>query len=325
MSIQDKAWYITDDRIDHSDSVENSARASISSYLLLFFPPFVWSTNFIVGKALVGQVPPWTLNTGRFVVSALILLPLLFYRGDWRTVPKTFFPTLILMSLTGVFAFNSVLYTGLRYTTAINATLVNSTTPVTTACLAWLLIGEQMTQRRILGILLSFFGVGWIVSRGSLEILSQLSFNPGDLIVFFATTLWGFYSVMAKRMMAVLSPFVLTAVTTGIGALFLLPVSVLELSTEHADLARGPVILAFLYLGIFPSFVAFLIWNRSILIFGPSRATLVYNTLPLFAVILSVIFLGEKLMAYQIIGGLVIIAGVMIGTLEGNSTSGKNL
>ncbi|MEK7210267.1 MAG: EamA family transporter, partial [Candidatus Binatota bacterium] len=67
---------------------------------------------------------------------------------------------------------------------------------------------------------------------------------------------------------------------------------------------------------IFPSFVSFLIWNRSILIFGPGRATLVYNTLPLFAVILSVIFLGEVLWPYQIAGGVVIIAGVIIGTKE---------
>jgi drug/metabolite transporter (DMT)-like permease len=304
--------------------VNSSARTPFSSYFLLFFPPFVWSTNFIVGKALVGQVPPWTLNTGRFVVSALILLPLLIYGRGWREVPKGFLPALVLMSLTGVFAFNSVLYIGLRYTTAINATLVNSTTPLTTACLAWLLIGEQMTRRRSLGILLSFLGVLWIVSQGSLEALYRLSFNPGDVIVFFATTLWGFYSVMAKRMMTVLSPFVLTAVTTAIGAVFLIPASMVELSIEYADITRAPVLLAFLYLGIFPSFVAFLIWNRSILTFGPSRAALVYNTLPLFAVVLSVIFLGEELMLYQILGGIVIIGGVMIGTLEGGPTSGKS-
>lgn len=306
-------------------TVETAARASFLSHLLLFLPPFFWSTNFIVGKALVGQVPPWTLNMGRFCVSALIIVPLLLYRGGWPKLPKKLIPPLILISLTGVSAFNSVLYTGLRYTTVINATLVNSTTPVTTAFLAWLLIGEKMTLRRILGIFFSFAGVGWIVSHGSWEILYRLSFNPGDIIVFFATVLWGFYSVMAKRMMQELSPFVLTAVTTGIGALLLLPISFIELLWNPADLTRGEVILAFLYLGIFPSLVAFLIWNRSILIFGPSRATLVYNTLPLFAVVLSVIFLGESLMGYQVVGGIVVIMGVIIGTRDPVATSGKSL
>lgn len=296
--------------------MEISARASLLSYLLLFLPPFFWSTNFIVGKALVHKVPPWTLNAGRFVVSALILIPLLYYRREWRAVPQHFITPLILMSLTGIFAFNSVLYTGLHYTTAINAALVNSTTPVTTACLAWLLIAERMTRRRIGGILLSFTGVGWIVSQGSLEILYGLRFNPGDIIVFFATALWGFYSVMAKRMMQQLSPLAVTAITTGIGATFLLPAAFLELLWNPADLSRQEVVLAFLYLGIFPSFIAFLIWNRSILIFGPGRASLVYNTLPLFAVILSVLFLGETLMPYQIVGGVVIIAGVIIGTRD---------
>ncbi|MEK7340946.1 MAG: DMT family transporter [Candidatus Binatota bacterium] len=291
-------------------------RVSSLSYVLLFLPPFFWSTNFIVGKALAQKVPPWTLNTGRFVVSALILVPLLLFRREWPALTRQSIGPLLLMSLTGVFAFNSVLYMGLHYTTAINATLVNSTIPVITACIAWLLIGEKMTWRRILGILLSFSGVGWIVSQGSLDILLRLRFNPGDVMVFFATALWGFYSVMAKRMMQQLSPLALTTITTAIGALFLFPAAFLELSWSPTDLSRQEVLLSFLYLGIFPSFVSFLIWNRSILIFGPGRATLVYNTLPLFAVILSVIFLGEVLMPYQIAGGVVIIAGVIIGTKE---------
>lgn len=294
--------------------MESLARTSLLSYLLLFLPPFFWSTNFIVGKALVGRVPPWTLNTGRFVVPALILVPLLLYRRERPTLSRRSIFTLLLMSLTGIFAFNSVLYTGLYYTTAINATLVNSTTPVTTACIAWLVIAEKMTRRRVFGILLSFSGVGWIVSRGSLEILLGLRFNPGDIMVFIATSLWGFYSVMAKRVMQELSPLVLTTLTTTVGALFLLPAAFLELSWSPVDLLSQEVLLSFLYLGIFPSFLSLLIWNRSVLVFGPGRATLVYNTLPLFAVILSVLFLGENLMPYQIVGGIVIIAGVIIGT-----------
>lgn len=296
--------------------MELLSRVSFVSYLLLFLPPFFWSTNFIVGKALADKVPPWTLNTGRFVVSALILVPVFLYRREWPTLSRQSILPLILMSLTGVFAFNAVLYMGLHYTSAINATLMNSTIPVTTAWIAWLLLGEKMTRRRVLGILLSLAGIIWVVSRASLEILLGLRFNPGDIIIFFATALWGFYSVMAKRMMQQLSPFALTTITTTVGALFLLPAAYLELLWKPADLLRLEVLLAFLYLGIFPSFVSFLIWNRSVFIFGPSRAALVYNTLPLFTVLLSVTYLGETLLPYQIVGGLVIIAGVIIGTTD---------
>ena len=283
--------------------------------MLLFLPPFFWSSNFIVGKALVGKVPPWTLNAGRFTVSALLLIPALLYRRDWQ-LPRHLLLPLFIMSLTGVFAFNSVLYIGLQSTSVINATLVNSITPVTTSLVAWLLIGERMTGRRILGILLSLSGVSWVVSQGSLETLLRLNFNPGDVIVFCATALWGFYSVMAKRLMQQLSPLVLTALTTAIGSLLLLPVAALELSSSPTDLWRGEILLAFLYLGIFPSFLSFLLWNRSILTFGPSRASLVYNTLPLFAVILSHIFLSEMPRIYQLVGGVMIVAGVIIGTRD---------
>ena len=106
----------------------------------------------------MGHVPPWTLNTGRFVVSALIMTPLLFYHREWQPVAKESIAPLILMSLTGAFAFNSVLYMGLHYTTAINATLVNSTTPVTTACLAWILI-EVLMPYQILGGVVIVAGV----------------------------------------------------------------------------------------------------------------------------------------------------------------------
>jgi drug/metabolite transporter (DMT)-like permease len=294
--------------------VETSNRTSLASYLLLFLPPLFWSSNFIIGKMLVDKVAPWTLNTGRFTVSALILLPALLYRKEWP--PRQAWLPLVLMSLTGVSAFNAVLYIGLRYTSAINATLVNATTPVTTACIAWLVIGERITRRRVLGILLSFAGIGWIVSHGSLDTLLSLNFNLGDVIVFFATSLWGFYMVMAKPMMRYLSPLALTSITTIIGALFLLPVSALELHAHPTDLWQNKIILAFLYLGIFPSFLSFLMWNRSIRTFGPGRASLAYNMLPLFAVILAEIFLDETLRGYQIVGGIAIIAGVLIGTRD---------
>ena len=230
-------------------------------------------------------------------------------------MPRRFIVPLVLMSLTGVSAFNAVLYTGLHYTTAINATLVNAATPVTTATLAWLLIAEKMTWQRLLGIFLSFAGIGWIVSQGSLQTLAGLHFNTGDIIIFFATALWGFYCVMAKPLLHYFSPLALTAMTTVIGALFLLPMAFFELSSTPTQFSSYEL-LAILYLGIFPSFLSFLLWNRSILTFGPGRATLVYNTIPFFAIILSAIFLGETLMLYQGVGGTIIIAGVIIGTSD---------
>jgi drug/metabolite transporter (DMT)-like permease len=220
------------------------------------------------------------------------------------------------MSLTGVTAFNAVLYTGLKYTTAINATLVNATTPVTTTLIAHFLIREEITRRRVIGIALSFIGIASIVSRGSLAALFNVDFNGGDVIVFFATSLWGFYMVMAKPMMRQMSPLTLTAVTTAIGAALLLPVAALELRAAPAAIFRPDALAAILYLGIFPSFLSFSLWNRSIRTFGPSRASLAYNTLPLFAVILAGIFLGETLKLYQLAGGAIIIAGVVIGTRD---------
>src|ERR1051325_7693481 len=231
------------------DPNQNSpAKPPLSAYAILFLPPIFWSSNFIVGKALVGRVPPWTLNTGRFAVSALILLPWLLYRREPPPPRRTRLP-LVLMSLTGVFAFNAVLYIGLRDTSAINATLVNATTPVTTTLIAHFLIREEITRRRIVGIALSFIGIASIVSRGSLAALLNVDFNAGDLIVFFATSLWGFYMVVAKPLMRQMSPLTLTAVTTAIGAALLLPVAALELSVTRTANIPLDALAAILYLG----------------------------------------------------------------------------
>jgi drug/metabolite transporter (DMT)-like permease len=284
------------------------------AYFILFLPPFFWSTSFIVGRAVAGQVPPWTLNMGRFGVAALILVPLLLHGKAWRAVTRSSLSSLLVMAITGVFAFGSLLYTGLQYTTAINATLVNSTSPIVTACLSWLLIGERMTCRRILGALISFIGVGLLLGQGSLKILLRLRFNPGDLLVFLATFLWGIYSVSAKKLTQIYSPLVLTGLTSIIGLFLLLPVSLIELSYRAIENDSKKIVMAFLYLGIFSSLVAHWAWNRSILAFGPSRASLVYNTQPLFGVVLSVLFLGESLKIYQVVDGVIALGGVILGT-----------
>jgi len=125
-------------------SVEIASRPSFPAYLFLFLPPLFWSSNFILGRALVDRVSPWTLNTGRFVVAAVILIPLLLYRQGWPAVLRKFIVPLVLMSLTGVFAFNAVLYTGLHYTTAINATLVYNTIPFFVIILSAIFLGERL-------------------------------------------------------------------------------------------------------------------------------------------------------------------------------------
>ena len=142
--------------------------------LLVLLTAFLWSTNFIVGKVLVVAIPPWTMTTVRFTVAALCLLPLLTTRpAAERSVTSSHLFPLLLMGLTGVFAFNSVLYTGLRVTTAINAALVNAVSPLVTTLVARVVLGDPLTGRALAGIVLSFIGVGGIVSEGSWQHLRE--------------------------------------------------------------------------------------------------------------------------------------------------------
>ncbi len=291
--------------------------------LLVLITAFLWSTNFVVGKVLVASIPPWTMTTVRFSVAALCLLPLLTTRPAAERPPL--FPHLVpllVMGLTGVFAFNSVLYTGLRFTTAINATLVNAVSPLVTTLVARAVLGDHLTGRALAGIALSFAGVAGIVSGGSWTHLRGLTFNPGDLLILGGTLLWAIYSVWGKKLLGELSTLAVTTYSTLVGLPFLFAASAIEMSLGGIPPFTGMHVAALVYLGVGPSVLALLAWNEGVKRLGPGQAMAFYNTIPLFATLQSVLFLGEPVRANQILGGVLILSGAFLGLAPSRRTFG---
>ena len=215
---------------------------------------------------------------------------------------------LVGMALSGVVIFTPTLYLGLRFTTAVNATLINGFGPLITGLLAAVLIREPMSTRQLTGAIVGLAGVIVLISGGSLAFWQAVRGNVGDLIVLGAVALWGLYSVLGHQVMRHRSALSATALSVFLGLLPLLLAAAWEVRTFPVS-AHSQLILAVLYIGIAPAVIGFLSWNAGIRRLGASGAMVFYNMLPLYGALLGYLFLGESIGSAHLLGGALIIGG----------------
>ena len=284
--------------------------------LLLVLATLLWGGNFVIGRAVAGDIPPITLAFLRWCVAFIVFLPIAYSRvkREWPMI-KTHWPAVIVMAITGVACFNTLVYIGVYYTTSINASLMNSSTPIIIYILSFIFLKERLSKFQLIGTALSLAGVAFILSKGSLETLLSFSFNKGDLIVLIAVFCWGVYSLLVKQYAGRLPGYSTFLITIALGVIMLLPFTIYELITTSVDIVWSPsTIGAILYVGIVASIIAFLSWNSGVVALGANKASIYLNFIPLFAAIFAVLFLGEDLLLAQVIGGLAVICGVLLAS-----------
>ena len=282
--------------------------------LLLILATLLWGGNFVIGRAVAGDIPPITLAFLRWCVAFIVFLPIAYSRVKReRHMIKANWPAVIVMAITGVACFNTLVYIGVYYTTSINASLMNSSTPIIIYILSFVFLKERLSKFQLIGTALSLAGVIFILSKGSLETLLSFSFNKGDLIVLIAVFCWGVYSLLVKQYAGRLPGYSTFLVTIALGVMMLLPFTIYELMTTSVEIVWSPsTIGAILYVGIIASIVAFLSWNNGVVALGANKASIYLNFIPLFAAIFAVLFLDEDLLLAQLIGGLAVICGVLL-------------
>lgn len=278
---------------------------------MLFF-----SGNFIVGKSFEGTIPPFTLAFFRFASGALILLPLCYKTlYQQRLLWKKEWKPLLGLSISGIVLFNASLYLAVNYTSSINASIVDALTPAVAAVLGFLILRESLTKIQLFGIVLSFSGILWIISKGSWQVFASLSFNIGDIIMLFGIICWAVYSIIIKRHSFKFPPIAGLVVTMVIGTTILVPVAIIEtiyLGIPH--LFQWKVLLGIAYIGIFPSAISLLLWYRGVGEIGPAKASVFFNLVPIFTTIMAITLLGETFTYHQLLGGVIVIFGVYLST-----------
>ena len=281
------------------------ARASVA----LAFAALFWSGNFIAGRALREDIDPLTLNLLRWSFCLLIFLPWIGGKA-WRhrVVVAREWRLLALLGATGIAAFHTLVYQALASTTAINALLMLSLTPAAILTGAALTRASRPSPAQWIGTLVSLLGAGFLLLRGAPTVMHSLAFAAGDLWMFGAVAVWAAYSLLLSRRPADLPPDVALAAS-------IVPAIVLLLGATLLHAGARPVLTphmfwALVYIAVFASLIAFLLWSYGVDVIGPERAGQFVHLMPVFGAVLALLFLGESMGLAQVVGAVFVFGGI---------------
>lgn len=283
-------------------------------YLLLSITALCWAGNAIVGRLAAGHIPPVTLSFLRWTFAFLLVLPFAWKHlaGDWPAIREKL-GLMIVLSITGIGAFNTLQYWALEHTEALNTLLLQSAAPLVVALWSLAILGIRLTATQTFGVLLSLCGVLTILLRGDFTALSNIAFNKGDLIFMVALVIFALYSVLTLKRPAIHGLSFL-AFTFGCGAACLIPLEIWELSARPVMKLDMPNLLTLFYVAVFPSTLAYLCFNRGVALIGANRAAPFFHVVPVFGSIMAMIFLGELPKAFHFIGFALVLSGVFVAS-----------
>jgi len=288
-----------------------SDRSSLRAYGALALTMLFWAGNTIAGRAVRDDIGPFTLAFGRWLVALLILTPFVV-RGaaaQWPLV-KRHWPVILFLGLVGVAGFNGFLYAGLRFTTAGNGLLLQALIPGLVMLTGVLAFRDRVSAGQVLGVALSTLGVTVIVFHGDMRAVLQLSLGYGDALILSGCVAWAVYTA-CLRLRPPMSPLHFMYLTFLIATLAMAPLAVQEL--RAVPIAWSPKVAGVLaYVGIFPSLIAYFLYNGAVTRLGAASAGQTISLMPVFGALLAAQILDERLYRYHAIGMAAILFGIVL-------------
>ena len=289
---------------------------NFKAYIMLTLCAFFWSGNFVVGKfAALYEVPPMSLNFFRWLIVWIILIP--FTLKDIflniKIIKKKFY-SILLMSITSISIFNSVVYYSLNFTPVLNGALMISTIPVLIIFISFIFRVEKINLNQVLGLILSITGVIIIITQLEFVRLIDLNFNKGDLCLLVAMLSWAIYSTMLKTYKNGLNYLTFIALIVTLGLIFLFPQFLFEFNNKELIKFNFVFILIISYVVLFAGLGAYIFWNKAVLIVGPSRAGIFLYLMPIFSSFMAIFLLNERFMNFHIFGTIAIVLGIYLSS-----------
>lgn len=282
-------------------------------YLKLMLTAAFWGGTFVAGRMLAADVPPHSAAFIRFLIASLLLILIsLRQRGSFPLLKAREILPVLMLGLTGVYAYNVFFFKGLALIQAGRAALIIALNPVAIAILSAVFLKERLTALKIAGILLSFAGAAVVITRGDLFSALAQGVGWGEILVLGCVISWGSYSVIGKHVMKRLSP------RTSVTYAAVLGMAALAFPAYSEGLtARIPSIsinswLALAYLAVFGTVFGFVWFYQGIQQIGPTRAGLFINFVPICAILLAWLILGEPVTASLLLGALLVAGGVYL-------------
>jgi drug/metabolite transporter (DMT)-like permease len=280
-------------------------------YALLALVTLLWAGNSIVARAVHTDVPPFTLAFLRWSGALILLLPFAarHLRADRAEIARSWRIILVLGAI-GIGCFNAFLYSGLHYTTASNGLLIQAAIPALVLLLNRLFFGIRARGTEIAGVLLAAAGVLTIIFRADPAAMLALQFGKGDALILCAVLMWALYTALL-RLRPPIHPLSLIATTFLIGAIAMAPFSIWEFGHATLRLNEG-VLLGIGYVAIFPSIIAYLLYNHAVQEIGAGAAGQMISLQPLFGALLAAMLLAEPIHTYHFGGMALILAGILL-------------
>ncbi|MFN3404825.1 MAG: DMT family transporter [Cytophagaceae bacterium] len=295
--------------------MQKNYKTGEKSYMpIMFFllATFFWGINFHWAKYTIQSFSPFLASAIRFIVAGiLVILHILFFQKLNIHLLRERFFTFIFLGLTGGFLFNICFFYGMKYTSPLNAAFIFAFSPLIISLLSFLSRQAKFSYGLLSGLVISLTGVLFILSKGNIQVLLTVSFNKGDILLFLSSLCFSIYSVVGNSIKKEGSSLINIFVTMCISAILFTILALNEMTVEVFKSATVISWVSVLSMGVFASYVAYILWVEGIKRSGPTIASLFYNMVSFFTLIITMV-IGEPVILQQLIGGGLIIAGVII-------------
>lgn len=287
--------------------------------ILLLITSLLWGGNFVVGKSLVGHASPMTLTTLRWGIAVICLFPIVWLKEKKLFPPKEAILPLFLMGVTGVVFFNIFQFWALEHTSATNVGLISTLNTISIAACSALFLKEKINIWQITSMIISFFGVTLVLSKGKIDALFSLHFNIGDWWMMAAVCIWGIYSVCSRWATKKTTPMMSTLYSGIFGLIILIPFNISDFTISNVNTS---FLGSILYTGVISTVLCMVFWNIGVQKLGATTAGIFLNFNPIFTAILAFLLLGEQMTWIQIVGSMIVIGGCyLFSHFKSNTTS----
>ena len=286
--------------------------SELRAHLALLFMVVIWAVNFSVAKLALGELSPLTFNALRFPLAAALLYIILQARGAIPLPTRAELPRVLALGLLGNLLYQMFFIFGLDRTRAGNASLLLASTPIITALMSSILGHERVRPRVWLGVVATFGGILLVVIGGRGAVEAGRHTLLGDLLMFGASLAWAFYTVGSRPLVAKYGALPVTAWTLWIGAAGLFIAGIAQTLQTDWSTVSTLTWIAVVYAGVLSIGVAYVIWYYGVERLGNTRTSTYSNIVPVIALAVAWLWLGEVPTLYQLIGTVIILSGVTV-------------
>ncbi|WP_288449312.1 DMT family transporter [uncultured Acinetobacter sp.] len=279
------------------------------AFLLPLIAVLIWSMNIAVTRYAVDLIEPASISFYRWLIAFIVLTPFMLFKV-WaqRALVRRHLGQLAILSAFGMVLYQGLSYTAAHYTTATNMGIVNAFIPVFTIFVSMLILKDIPNRFAIVGSIISFLGLLYILGKGDFTTLLNMGGHSGDLLMVVAVFFYAFYGVFLKKWQLKIPLLISLYVQIGFALLYHIPF-LMYFGLDTINARNAPSLL---YAGIFPSLLAPLLWMLAVQHIGPNRTSIFMNLMPVFTAIIASLWLAEQWTLFHTIGGMMILVGIVM-------------